>query len=76
MVVVEGFEGGRQSACFEFVRQSWMHRRAKLNVSSEPALVGIWYAVPRVGQGARDAAERGQRGFAMFRFDPTVGELR
>jgi hypothetical protein len=47
------------AVCFGFATHPWMQRRMKLNVSSEPELIGIWCAVPSVGHGARDA-ENGQ----------------
>ena len=50
-------EGGLQAVCLGFVRQSRMQRRAKSNVKSEPASVGIRWAVPSVGHGARDATQ-------------------
>jgi hypothetical protein len=47
-----------QAKCFELVRQSWMQRRAKSKVSSEPEFRGIACAVPRLGHGAREAVVR------------------
>jgi hypothetical protein len=51
---VEDLLEERQAICFGFVMHPCMHRRMKSNVSSEPALIGTWCAVPSVGHGARD----------------------
>src|SRR5688572_30802201 len=43
----------RQLMCAGLVKHSWMERRAKSNVWSDPASEGIGWTLPRVGQGAR-----------------------
>lgn len=52
---VETLDGGLHAVCLGFVMQPCTHRRMKSKVSLEPEFTGIWWAVPRVGQGAREA---------------------
>lgn len=52
---IDGSETIMHAVCFGFPRQPWMHRRMKLNDSSEPASVGIRCPAPSVGHGLRVA---------------------